>query len=126
MTKQIPDRRQFERVSLQNLISLNLLDDSGNVGKDVIGRTLNLTVKGIKLEIDEPVKRFSDIKFEIHFKENILEAKGKVVYLNKIEENKFHCGVHFQDLFLENQALIEAILIQDLSKKNQALIENLL
>jgi len=126
MTEQRQDRRKFKRDSSLNLISLELLDYKGNVATIVMGRTLDLTVKGTKMEIDEPILFLSAIKFEIVLKENILKVKGKVVYLNKIEENKFHCGVHFQDLSPEIQALIEVFLIQDLSKKNQALIEDLL
>jgi len=110
MTEQKPDRRQFERFSSLNLVSMEQLDAWGNVSQTIMGRTLDLTVKGTKLEIDEPVPILSDVKFQIAFKENILEAKGKVVFMNKTEEKKNHCGVHFKDLSPENKALIEDFL----------------
>jgi len=110
MTEQKPDRREFKRVSSLNLVSLELLDDRGNVAKIVIGITLDLSVKGTKLEIDEPVPFLSDIKFQIALKENILKVKGKVVYLNRIEEKKFHCGVQFHVLSPKDKALIEDFL----------------
>jgi len=110
MTEQKPDRRQFERVSSQNLISLEPLDDLGNGSIVIMGRTLDLSVKGAKLEIDDPIPFLSDIKFGIALKENILKVKGKVVYMVKMENKKIHCGVHFKDLSPENKALIEDFL----------------
>jgi len=110
MTEKKPDRREFERVSTRNLVSLEQLNVWGDVAKTVIGRTLDLTVKGTKLEINEPVQFLSDIKFEMVLKENVLKVKGRVVYLSEIEENKFHCGVHFQELSKTNRALIADFL----------------
>ena len=110
MTEQKPNKRQFERVSALNLVSLEQLDGWGNVSMVIMGRTLDLSVGGIKLEIAEPVPFLSDIEFQIALKENILKAKGKVVFLRQTEEKKIHCGVDFEDLSQEAQALIEDVL----------------
>jgi c-di-GMP-binding flagellar brake protein YcgR len=110
MTDQKPNKRKFDRINTLNLVSLEQLDGWGNVAMILMGRTLDLSVGGIKLEITEPVPFLSDIQFQIGLHEDILRAKGKVVFLRQTEDKKIHCGVDFTDLSPKDRRLIEQFL----------------
>ena len=92
------ERRRYPRVKSLCLISYVLKD--GKVQKSAIsmGRTLNISPVGVKLEIYQPVEIGMLMEMEIGIGENIHSVRGEVVHSRKAEGDKYILGIEFIDL----------------------------
>lgn len=109
MDNQKSNKRKFSRASSLNLVTLEQLDSWGNVSLEAMGRTLDLSEGGIKLELDQPVPFLSEVRFKVALKEDILDVRGRVIHL-KLEGKKIHCGVTFTGLSDRSKGLIRNFL----------------
>lgn len=104
------NRRKFPRVFSLNLVSIEQIDSWGNLSLNLIARTLDLSLGGIKLELTEPVPFLSAITIKIGLKDEIIKADGKVIHLRLGDDEKILCGVDFIDLSKKNERLIQEFL----------------
>ena len=102
------DKRRFPRFNSLNLSYV--LVDSGDdeVERQMMGRTLDVSEVGIRLETHLAVDIGSEMLLSIGLEDDVLEVRGRVVHSAQNKEGKHELGVEF----LDKDAAASEILIK--------------
>lgn len=106
------EHRRSPRVISLNLVSVAKVDQTGVPTLDAMGRTLDISDGGIKLETFTTIPIGSEVELGIALGEQIIHPRGRVVYLEEIEEGKYIMGLKFFDLRPEELDIIKSYLAQ--------------
>jgi PilZ domain len=93
------ERRHEPRVKTLNLVDVGEFTDAGLMTNLTIGRTLDLSHDGMRLELNHLIPKGSTVTLDLEFGETIIEFHGKVVSSAPTREaDRFVMGVEFLDL----------------------------
>ena len=101
------DRRQEPRVQSLNLVNvaqLNLDQDFANL---TVGRTMDLSRGGIRLELHTPLPLRSTVRLTIALDGKLVEVEGTVCHLEVIDEHRCSMGIAFDHLNADAQSSID-------------------
>ncbi len=105
------DKRRQERYDSLNLLSYVCLDADGKEWKQGMGRTLNISETGLKLETHEPIETQYVVLLSIGFGDDVIDIKGQVVYCNRGENSgRFESGIQFEDIDPESMAMLRQFI----------------
>ncbi|MGD2271494.1 MAG: PilZ domain-containing protein [Desulfobacterales bacterium] len=90
------EKRKFIRIDSLNL-SYVLVDGNNDDEKQTMGRTLDVSEAGIRLETAVPVELDSTLMLTIGLEEELVDIKGRVVHSSKGEGDRYQLGVEFFD-----------------------------
>ena len=88
------EKRKFIRIDSLNL-SYVLVDGTNDEEKQTMGRTLNVSEAGIRLETHVPVELNSTLTLTIGLEEDLVDIKGRVVHSAKTGGGRYQLGVEF-------------------------------
>lgn len=91
-------KKRQDRYDSKNLVAYTSVDDHGQVVKQGMGRTLNVSEGGILLETYKPVDPAYAVLLSIGLADNVVEIRARVVYNRIIEDGLFACGLSFQEI----------------------------
>jgi hypothetical protein len=91
-------KRKHERYDSLNLLSYVCVDSDGKEWSQGMGRTLNISASGMKLETHEPVDTRYMLLLSIGIEDDLVDIRGKVVYCNRGAEGKFESGIEFKQV----------------------------
>ena len=91
------DRRRHPRI--EELFLLTYVNKDGDEQKTpvLMGRTLDISKSGARVEIDDPVKTGSRMEMEIAIKGESSLVHGKVVRVSEGEGGKHEVGIEFDE-----------------------------
>jgi hypothetical protein len=92
------NKRAEDRIDSHNLISYECLDEDGKVTSQGMGRTLDVSEKGILLETHVPIEPHYIISLTISLEDMLLDIKGKVKHTDEREIGKFESGIQFIEM----------------------------
>ena len=92
------EKRQHYRINSQNLLNYACYDDENNLVKQGMGRTLNVSAVGIRLETHVELESGNRIEVTIGLEEELVTVEGKIVYIKPGQEGKFEAGIQFLDV----------------------------
>ncbi len=92
------NQRTSKRFESLNLLSYVSMDSDGKEWNQGMGRTLNISETGIKLETHEPIETQYVVLLSIGIEEDLVDIKGKVVYCNRGPEGRFESGINFDGI----------------------------
>jgi len=98
------NKRKHERIDALNLLTYVILDSDGKEWNQGMGRTLNISESGLRLETNEAIQTKYILLVSIGIEDELVDIKGKVVYTNRGDANMFETGVEF--IQVEPDALI--------------------
>ena len=91
------DKRRFPRFNSLNL-SYVLVDGAGDeVERQTMGRTLDVSEVGIRLETHMPVDVGHEMLLSVGLEDDVLDIRGRVVHSSCNKEGKYELGVEFLD-----------------------------
>ena len=90
------ERREFPRIVSVNLVSCKQIDDEET--DESMGRTRNLSLGGMLLEVHKYYPLSSVIELQIALGESIVHPVGRVVRLQELAGNKVEMGIRFTEL----------------------------
>ena len=90
------EKRSNPRIVSVNLVSCKPQDDFP--GGERLGRTRNISIGGILLEVSQFYPLSSVIELQIALGEKILKPVGRVVRLQELENNLVEMGVKFTEI----------------------------
>lgn len=96
MTKE--EKRKFSRIDSINLLNYIYFDENEEEANQGMGRTLNVSESGILLETHSPIGTSLTISLTIGFKEDVVDIKGKVVYMKENARTMFESGIEFFEM----------------------------
>lgn len=104
------NQRSSERFESLNLLSYVSMDSDGKEWNQGMGRTLNISETGIKLETHEPIETQYVVLLSIGIEEDVVDIKGKVVYCNRGSEGRFESGINFDGMNPETLSVLRRFI----------------
>jgi len=104
------EKRSSQRVKSLNLVSLSKFSDEGYVELAELGRTLDISLGGIKLEAFEAIPVGTRTKLRIALRDDIIDVDGRVTYQQEAGEGRIVTGIQFVDLSEEHRQVLERFL----------------
>ena len=90
------ERRQYPRIDSHNLVYL-VIKEADEVIQQGMGRTLNVSQAGIRLETNFVIKPSQKIWLTIGFMEDTVDIEGELVYYLNDKVNHDY-GIRFLDI----------------------------
>ncbi|MDZ7579322.1 MAG: PilZ domain-containing protein [Deltaproteobacteria bacterium] len=103
MTSQ--DKRKFTRINSLNL-SYVLVDGAGDADRQTMGRTLDVSEAGVRLETHLPVDIGRHLMLSVGLEDDVVDIKGHVVHAQKNRDGKYELGI---ELFEPDEAAREIL-----------------
>jgi len=92
------DKRSEHRIDSHNLLSYECLDEDGKVASQGMGRTLDVSEKGILLETHAPLNQNYLISLTLSLEDMLLDIKGKITHTEEPEKGRFESGIRFVEM----------------------------
>ncbi|RPI78592.1 MAG: PilZ domain-containing protein [Desulfobacteraceae bacterium] len=89
------EKRKYDRIQWKNLLSFEIIGSSGNTIDRSMGCTRNVSESGLLLETHLPVSQGRTVLVSIGFEEEIMELKGKIVYVRPRSGKRYYAGLEF-------------------------------
>ena len=89
------ERRSEPRFNTKNLISYVCLDENKRKYGQGMGRTLNISERGILLETHDLIDPKSILSLTIALEEELMDFDGRIAFSNKKTDGKYETGIHF-------------------------------
>ena len=89
------ERRKHERVKTSNLISYESIDKDGETVFNSMGKALNVSRSGIKLEIAHFIKAEYVSLTTVDLEDNLIKLKGQLIYCRKTDTGLYQAGIRF-------------------------------
>lgn len=104
------ERRREPRVRVLNLVSVDQCDDSGALTELAIGRTLDLSRHGMRLELSRPLPLRSRVRVTVALAERIINLDGQVRHLDEMDDGTCAMGIEFVALPADHAEAIDEFL----------------
>ncbi len=91
------NERNHPRVKNLNLVQIDRHDDEGPTDL-ATGRTLDISHGGIRLELYQPLPLRSIVAITLALDDELVDVRGKVVYLEEIDEERCAMGIQFLEM----------------------------
>lgn len=90
------DKRKFVRINSLNL-SYVLVDGEGEADRQTMGRTLDVSEAGIRLETHLSVETGRHLKLSIGLEDELVDIQGHVIHAGKNLDGKYELGIAFEN-----------------------------
>jgi len=104
------NRRKYNRQKALNLLDYEILDSKGHTLDHGMGRTRNVSVKGLLLETHIPVEEGYTVLVTIGLEEEVVEIKGKIVYVKHSKSNRYRAGLEFLEMDRKGSRVLKKYL----------------
>ena len=88
------EQRKFIRYDALHLLDYTVLDDNGESGVYSMGRTIDVSVDGIKLETNSPLKVNARLLITVGLEDDLVDLEGKTTHMTP-HDGRFISGVVF-------------------------------
>jgi len=92
------EKRKNARIGSHNLLNYTCLDGNNVEVQQGMGRTLDISEGGIRMETHVPVDPAHIVSFTMAVEDDLMEINGKVAHSEERGDGKFETGIHFTDL----------------------------
>ena len=100
-------QRHFPRIKNVLLVEISRFDEKGFRADMATGRTLDISYGGLRLELYHPLPLRSIVVLTLALGEGLVQIKGKVVYLEKLEDNRCAMGIQFTDVAPRSRRMLD-------------------
>lgn len=88
--------RTHKRIDSQNLLYL-CVKENGDVLQQGMGKTLNVSESGIRLETHFPMDSKMIVWMTLGFEDDVVDVKGRIEYYI-VKQNTYEFGIRFLDM----------------------------
>jgi hypothetical protein len=103
------ERRYVRKESL-NLLDYVLVDEKGEIVTRAMGRTLNISAKGILLETHIQFEPGQVLLITVGLEEDLVDIKGLVKHAEMRDDNTFSAGIEFLEFDGEGSRVLHNYL----------------
>ncbi|MEM9694201.1 MAG: PilZ domain-containing protein, partial [Myxococcota bacterium] len=86
------ERRRHPRIASINLVNIGQVNEEGMATGLSVGRTLDLTEFGVRLELDHALPLRSVLSVTLALEDDVVELQGRVVFVQEIDAVKCRMG----------------------------------
>lgn len=101
------EKRRFPRLEAKYLISFEYFDEDNTQDIEGMGVSQNLSLGGILIEIDKPVRMGATLFLEIALKDYLIKATGRIAHVKKIRENNYDIGITFIQISPDDHKVLQ-------------------
>jgi len=112
------EKRHFIRLDSLHLLDYIVVDSHGIRGRYSMGRTLDISENGIKLETNKPLLTGDTLIVTIGLEEDLIDLQGEVAY-TRPESNMFISGIQFTEINDEGRRIFKKYTKAFFNKQNQ-------
>ena len=111
------ERRQHLRIDSHNLVYL-IVQDGDEIIQQGMGRTLNVSQAGIRLETSFVIQPGQTIWLTVGFMEDTVDIQGEMIYYHD-NNTKHDYGIRFQDIDSHSQDVLNTYIRNFNQKKTK-------
>ncbi|MBI4574994.1 MAG: PilZ domain-containing protein [Planctomycetes bacterium] len=104
------DKRGMARVTTVQLVRLAQESEAGAGCAEALGRTLDLSERGVRVESDRHLPFLAEVDLSIALGEVIVQARSRIVHLTVSPAGSFHIGFEFSHVSEEDRTRLRAFL----------------
>lgn len=112
------EKRRFIRHDAIHLLDYLVLDQGGNSGTYSMGRTLDVSSNGLKLETAQPFPQGTRLKITIGLANELVDLTGTVTYC-RATQDRYVSGVTFEGLTSDSRKIL-SLYIEAFNKRHVA------
>ncbi len=105
-TMKATEHRQFIRKNALHLLDYLVIDPHGLQTTYSMGRTLDVSENGLKLETTQPISHRDTLLITIGVEDDLIDLRGEVVH-TKIIDEQYVSGIEFQDISEEGRRILK-------------------
>ena len=113
----IQDRRKSGRVKLSSSATYTRFDSKGRAYDPKPLKSMDLSSGGVKLRSDFPVESGETLEITIALGPNMVNFKGKVVYVAPSEDQGFELGISIVEIENQDRVALTRFVIQKWQKE---------
>jgi len=106
------DKRKFPRLAAKYLVSYEYYDDEYTEDVEGMGISQNLSLGGIRVEIDKHVRAGALLFMEIGLRDHVLKATGKIVHSRPLTGDRVEVGVAFTEISAQALDLLSSFFLE--------------
>ncbi len=91
------EHRHFIRKNALHLLDYLIIDQNGLQTTYSMGRTLDVSEKGLKLETTQPISQGDTLLITVGVEDDLIDLRGEVVH-TEILDGRHITGIEFQDI----------------------------
>jgi len=91
------EKRSYIRMDSLHLLDYLIIDREGWQTTHSMGRTLDVSEHGMKLEVTQPVSNGDTMLITVGLENELIDLTGEVKYSKKIS-NRYTIGIEFSDI----------------------------
>ncbi len=99
------EQRKFIRYDALHLLDYVVLDENGVPGNYSMGRTIDVSIDGIKLETSIPLKINTRLLITVGLEDDLIDLEGKTTHTSR-QDGRFVSGVGFLKISKEGRRII--------------------
>ena len=107
MGEQTEDVRHYPRIKDLNLVQISRFDEEGFRADLATGRTLDISSGGIRLELYHHLPLRTVVALTLALEDELIDVRGKVVYLEEIDDERCAMGIQFTDMSAEDRETLD-------------------
>ncbi len=100
------EKRQFIRLDSLHLLDYLIIDQEGRQTTYSMGRTLDVSNNGLKLETTQPISPKDTLLITIGLEDDLIDLVGEAKYC-KEKANRYTTGIEFSDISDEGRRIFE-------------------
>lgn len=89
------EKRRHPRIKTNNLFSQTLTDEEGRCLSQGMGKALDVSQTGLKLETSYPVEGHRISLMTAAMDDRLIEIVGKPLYCHQVDSGMYHTGIEF-------------------------------
>jgi hypothetical protein len=98
------EQRRFIRYDSLHLLDYIVLDEDGRAGQYSMGRTIDVSVDGLKLETIYPLQPNTRLLITVGLQDDLIDLEGKTTHAAP-RDGRFVCGITFLRISKEGRRI---------------------
>jgi len=114
------EKRKFLRLDSLHLLDYLIVDNDGNEGDYSMGRTLDVSVNGIKMETVHSIPDQSRLIITLGIEENLVDITASIIHTEQAE-NRYVSGIEFNKVSADDRAILRQYVDEFQARKDALL-----
>jgi len=111
------DHRKHLRIDSLNLLHYTCMDHHNQKVGQGMGRTLDVSESGIRLETHAPLEAEQFVALTIGFEDDTIQIQGQVIHVQPNPNGRFEAGINFFDIGKAELAILKQYIALFVSQK---------
>ena len=115
------EQRRFIRYDALHLLAYLVLDEEGNPGTYSMGRTIDVSVDGLKLETTTALKTDTRLLITLGIEDDLVDLEGRTTHAHP-QDGRFISGITFLKISKDDRRVL-AKYVEAFRKRQRELLE---